>query len=389
MPIQSFYYSEDKQMLNIPSPTGEYAVGTFTYTVHTDREEILAPGTKRLVPVRVYYPVTKDSVEGMSKAKYMSREMADALKKSMHAPINYDKSEAAGENVSNCYENAPKIEGKKFPLIMFNHGLASFREANSFLCIELASHGYVVISVTHPYDAALSELDDGTKIPLHKNSTKKQYEPFLPGAFSVIKLTATKGTNKELAEKFDAIQNKYCQYIQSRIEVWMKDTLSAVDYAKEELADIIDFSYGIGATGHSLGGATAYMLCLYCKEFVCGANLDGALFGNNKGQILRKPFAQISCKTNLNAETRPYIDHTKPVFSALFQKMQHISFSDMKHMIPINAIVGKLDPDLAHEYVCKIHLELFDSYLKRVKDHPELTSCELITIKEYEPDIKV
>ena len=70
-------------MLNIPSPTGEYAVGTFTYTIHTDREEILAPGTKRLVPVRVYYPVTKDSVEGMSKAKYMSREMADALKKAI------------------------------------------------------------------------------------------------------------------------------------------------------------------------------------------------------------------------------------------------------------------------------------------------------------------
>lgn len=373
-------------MLNIPSPTGEYAVGTFTHTIYTDREEILAPGSKRVVPVRVYYPVTKESVEGMSKAKYMSREMAEALKNSMHAPINYDKSDAAGENVSNCYENAPEIDGKRFPLIMFNHGLASFREANSFLCIELASHGYVVIVVTHPYDSALTELDDGTKITMHKNTTKKQYEPFLPGAFSVLKLTATKGTDKELADKFDVIQNKYCKYIQSRVDEWMKDTLSAVDYAKENLNNIIDFSYGIGATGHSLGGATAYMLCLYNNDFVCGANLDGALFGNNKGKILRKPFAQFSCKTNLKAETRPYIDHTKPVFGVLFQKMQHISFSDMKHMIPIKAIVGKLDPDLAHEYVCKIHLELFDSYLKKTKDHPELKGCEMITIKEYQPD---
>lgn len=373
-------------MLNIPSPTGEYAVGTFTHTIYTDREEILAPGSKRVVPVRVYYPVTKESVEGMSKAKYMSKEMAEALKKSMHAPINYDKSDAAGENVSNCYENAPEIDGKRFPLIMFNHGLSSFREANSFLCIELASHGYVVIVVTHPYDSALTELDDGTKIAMHKNSTKKQYEPFLPGAFSVLKLTATKGTDKELADKFDVIQNKYCKYIQSRVDEWMKDTLSAVDYAKENLNNIIDFSYGIGAAGHSLGGATAYMLCLYNNDFVCGANLDGALFGNNKGKILRKPFAQFSCKTNLKAETRTYIDHTKPVFGVLFQKMQHISFSDMKHMIPIKAIVGKLDPDLAHEYVCKIHLELFDSYLKKTKDHPELKGCEMITIKEYQPD---
>jgi len=376
-------------MVNKPAPSGEYAVGTFTHTIHTNRDEVLNPGTKRSVPVRVYYPVLKASVEGMSKIKYMSRDIANALKKSMHAPINYDKSEAAGDNFSDCYENAPKIDGMRFPLIMFNHGLASYREANSFLCLDIASHGYVVISVGHPYDASLTELDDGTKLELHKDTMKRQYEPFLPGAISVLKLTKSKGSNRELAERFDVIQNKYCKYVQSRVDEWEKDTLSAVDYAKESLSDIIDFSNGIGATGHSLGGATAYMLCLDHEEFACGLNLDGALFGNNKGKILRKPFAQISCKANLNVETRPYIDHTKPVYSVLFQKMQHIAFSDMKHMIPIKAIVGGLDADLAHEYVCKIHLELFDSYLKKTKDHPELKSCDMVTIKEYQPDVKV
>ena len=94
-------------MVKRPAPTGEYAVGTFTHTIYTDREEVLCPGTKRIVPVRVYYPVTKASVEGMDKIKYMSREMAEALKKTLHAPINYDKSDAAGDNVSDCYENAP------------------------------------------------------------------------------------------------------------------------------------------------------------------------------------------------------------------------------------------------------------------------------------------
>ena len=271
-------------MVNKPAPSGEYAVGTFTHTIHTDREEVLNPGTKRSVPVRVYYPVLKASVEGMSKIKYMSRDIANALKKSMHAPINYDKSDAAGDNFSDCYENAPKIEGMRFPLIMFNHGLASYREANSFLCLDLASHGYVVISVGHPYDASLTELDDGTKIELHKDTMKRQYEPFLPGAISVLKLTKSKGTDRELADRFDAIQNKYCKYVQSRVDEWEKDTLSAVDYAKENLSDIIDFSNGIGATGHSLGGATAYMLCLDHEEFACGLNLDGALFGNNKGK---------------------------------------------------------------------------------------------------------
>ena len=375
-------------MVNRPAPTGEYAVGTFTHTIYTDREEVLCPGTKRIVPVRVYYPVTKASAQGMDKIKYMSREMAEALKKTLHAPINYDKSDAAGDNVSDCYENAPKIEGKKFPLIMFNHGLASYREANSFLCIDLASHGYVVISVTHPYDSSLTELDDGTKIDMHKDTLKRQYEPFLPGAVKVIGLTKAKASDRELAGRFDVIQNKYCKYIQSRVDEFIKDTLCAVDYAKENLSDIIDFSKGIGAAGHSLGGATAFMLCLGNDEFVCGANLDGALFGNNKGKILRKPFVQMSCKTNRNAETRVYVDHTKPVFGVLFDKMQHVGFSDIKHMVPVKMITGGLDPDLMHEYVCKLHLELFDSYLKKTKDHPELKSCGMITIKEYQPDIE-
>ena len=375
-------------MVKRPAPTGEYAVGTFTHTIYTDREEVLFSGTKRIVPVRVYYPVTKASVEGMDKIKYMSREMANALKKTMHAPINYDKSDAAGDNVSDCYENAPKIEGKKFPLIMFNHGLASYREANSFLCIDLASHGYVVISVTHPYDSSLTELDDGTRIDMHKDTLKRQYEPFLPGAVKVIGLTKAKASDRELADRFDEIQNKYCNYIQSREDEWIKDTLCAVDYAKESLSDIIDFSKGIGAAGHSLGGATAFMLCLENDEFVCGANLDGALFGSNKGKILRKPFVQMSCKTNRNAETRVYVDHTKPVFGVLFDKMQHIGFSDIKHMVPVKMITGGLDADLMHEYVCKLHLELFDSYLKKTKDHPELKSCGMITIKEYQPDIE-
>lgn len=374
-------------MVNKPAPSGEYAVGTFTHTIHTDREEVLNPGTKRSVPVRVYYPVLKASAEGMSKIKYMSRDIANALKKSMHAPINYDKSDAAGDNFSDCYENAPKIEGMRFPLIMFNHGLASYREANSFLCLDLASHGYVVISVGHPYDASLTELDDGTKIELHKDTMKRQYEPFLPGAISVLKLTKSKGTDRELADRFDAIQNKYCKYIMSRVGEWVKDTLCAVDYAKESLSDIIDFSNGIGAAGHSLGGATAFMLCLDNEEFACGANLDGALFGNNKGKILRKPFVQISCKTNIKAETRPRIGHTKTVYHVLFEKMQHIAFSDLKHMIPIKAIVGKLDPDFMHENVCKIHLELFDSYLKKTKDHPELKSLDMMKVTEYQPDI--
>lgn len=374
-------------MNNKPLPTGGYAVGTFTYTVYNDRDEVLVPGTKRSLSARVYYPVLKEKVEGMDKVRYMSRNIAEGLKKFMHAPIDYDKFEASGENISECYQNAERIPGVKFPLIIFSHGLCSYREANSFLCIDLASHGYVVISVGHPYDASCTELDDGTSIFFLKELSKKQYDPFISGAVNVMKLTKAKGTDRELAERFDELQKKYCGMLRGRVSEWKKDTLAVVNYAKENLTDLIDFDMGIAAAGHSLGGATAFELCLDYPEFVCGVNIDGALFGNNKGKILDKPFLQLSCKANVNVQTRTYIDHKKPVYKAVFDKMQHAFFSDMKHMMKPSVISGKLDQDVMHENVCKLCLEFFDTYQKKIKEHPEFTSNEAVTITEYEPDI--
>lgn len=147
-----------------PKPTGEYAVGTFTYTVYNDRAEVLEGHQEemRSVAARVYYPISKESVPA-EKEKYMSREVAAALQGAYMVPIPYDNIEKNGENVSECFRDVPRIPGKKFPLILYNHGYQSFREGNSYLCIELASHGFVVICVTHSYEALLCEFDDGVE----------------------------------------------------------------------------------------------------------------------------------------------------------------------------------------------------------------------------------
>lgn len=369
----------------LPVPTGEYAVGTLTYTVKDDREEVLAPGTMRSVAARVYYPVLKESVEGFPRTVALSDNMIKGFKDAFMVAPNFKKDPEA--NLSACYADAEKIPGKKFPLIMFNPGHNSYREGNSFLCIELASHGYVVICVAHSMEAMCTEFDDGTAVFFDKSISKKMYQPMLGGIMAMYKLTKASGTDEELAKRFDEVQRKYCTFMMKRLPEWVKDTEAALEYAKQHLTDLIDFDQGIGAAGHSFGGDTAYALCARDKRFVCGINMDGALFGDYTEDVLTKPFMQISCKDNASVATRVYVRHTKPVYRVLFKDMRHMGFADAKHMIPMKSVVGKLDPDVMHENLCRCHLEFFDAYLKKIKEEPQIRSNEAITVSVCDPDL--
>ena len=369
-----------------PKPTGEYAVGTFTYTIYNDRKEILPAGGMRNIAARVYYPVNKENVVGLPKSEALSPIMIQGFKACFHVAPDFTNNPEA--NLSECYKDAPRISGKKFPLIMFNHGYNSFREGNSLLCIELVSHGYVIISVAHSYEALCTEFDDGT-FNLSDKKNSKLYEPMFAGLIAMFKLVKMKGSDEELARKFDENQKKYCHYMMSRLPEWIKDNEAALDYAKNNLSDLIDFSKGVGATGHSFGGNTAYALCARNQDFVCGINIDGALFGDYTNDIQTKPFMHISCKSNEKAAARAFLRHAKPVYKVLFKDMQHIGFSDSKYTMAGNPAVGKLDADVMHKNLCKCHLEFFDTFLKKQKSEPEISDNEAVKISVYEPDMNM
>ncbi len=371
--------------VNIPKPTGKYAVGTFTYTVKDDREEVMAPGTMRSVASRVYFPVLKESVEGLKKSIALSDNMIKGFKNVYKVAPDFKKNPEM--NLSECYNDAAMISGERFPLIMFNHGFNSYREGNSFLCIDLASHGYVVISVAHSMEGLCTEFDDGSCVFFDKSITKKQYQPMLGGALAMYKLMKARGTDKELAEKFDEVQNKYSKFLKDRLPEWVKDCEASLEYAKKNLSDLIDFEKGVGVSGHSMGGDTAYALCSRNDDFVCGINLDGAYFGDYTNDVQTKPFMQVSCKDNEYVVTRAYIRHTEPVYKVFFRDMKHIGFSDAKYMLPLKSMVGKLEPDLLHENLCKCHLEFFDAYLKGEKESPEIKNNDVVTVSVYGPDM--
>ena len=360
-----------------PTPTGEYKVGTFTFSLYGDRS----------IACRMFYPVTPDAATGCNKPRYMSREVCKGISKTMMMPISYNKIEKQGGNFMECYENAPHIEGKKFPLIVFSHGAGSYRESNSFMCIDIASHGYVVLCIAHPVVAACVEYDNGSFEYAVKNLTFKTYQPFFKGAMTLSKFLKKKGTDEELAAEFDEFQKTYCGFLREHLPLWMEDSRRAAAYAEENLSYMIDFDKGIGVTGHSFGGITAYALCQNDPKFTCGINLDCITVGDYNGKVLDKPFMQISCPANLCTQTKIFLNHTKSVYSVVMKDMEHLGLTDMKFAISSKKLVGALPPEAAHENLCKCHLEFFDTYLKKLKDRPALTDNGVITVKEYAPDV--
>lgn len=341
--------------------TGDYAVGTETFTViDNTRTEVLGPGEgPRKIAVRVYYPTDKAGVAGLEKADVLSDKKLKAIKKMYHAKVKDPAMLKA-----DYYEKVPFVENQKFPLIIYNHGYTGYVECNTFLCCQLASNGYIVASVGHAYEAVENDYDDGSFDLYDTNINKIMCDNKKKMTRDQKQLMKEKGTPEELAAKFDVFQKEHCQYIFSRISEWAQDTIQAVDALKTRYADWIDFSKGIGATGHSLGGATAYYLCHYEEEFSCGINIDGSVFGEYDGLVMKKPFMQICCREIYNLVTRSLIATEAPVQCEIFDGMKHPGFTDAKFYIPFKMFMGKMPPIEMHERLSRLHLEFFEKYLK-------------------------
>ena len=73
-------------------------------------------GGMRNVAARVYYPVLRESVKGLTKAVALSDNMLKGLKDTFKVVPDFRKNPES--NLTECYLNANRIPGKKFPLLV-------------------------------------------------------------------------------------------------------------------------------------------------------------------------------------------------------------------------------------------------------------------------------
>ena len=59
---------------------------------------------------------------------------------------------------------APAATPARFPVILFQHGYTGLPSSHTALMEDLASHGWAVLNLIHPYEATGAMLADGTVV---------------------------------------------------------------------------------------------------------------------------------------------------------------------------------------------------------------------------------
>lgn len=164
-------------------------------------------------------------------------------------------------------KKAPLSPDRRWPLVVFSHGMGCSRFAYSRICTDIASHGFIVAATEHrDGSAALSfSMERGEKIWVqHRRIQEGEKEYSIRNKqlkFRIAEVVRTLNLMEEL--------NKG-----SNITNVLEDSK---DY------DLTMFKNGMNVqqpilSGHSYGGATTMMTLAQDKRFKQGVVLDGWLF---------------------------------------------------------------------------------------------------------------
>jgi predicted dienelactone hydrolase len=141
--------------LTLPPPTGRYRIGTTSlHLVDPSRPDPWVPSQRvRELMIQFWYPA--GAVDGYRRAPYMTPRTARAYERSQGLP-------ALNWPVMAAHLNAPvRQRGHGWPVVLYSHSLGGERAETTSLVEDLASHGYIVVTIDHIHDAGVVELPDG------------------------------------------------------------------------------------------------------------------------------------------------------------------------------------------------------------------------------------
>jgi dienelactone hydrolase len=330
--------------LSLPPPTGPAKVGVVTaHLVDRSRPDPwVADERVRELMISVWYPAR--SVRGHQRAGWVTPGVA--------ARINPPDSGFALP-VTHGHVNAPPAAGRH-PVILYSPGFGVERTSGTALIEDLASHGYVVVTIDHTHDANLVEFPDGRI------------------ATNAIPPPATPADEERLLNRV--------------LDVRVTDTRFVLDQLRKmPLARTMDLSR-VGMFGHSMGGAASAGTMLADRRVKAGLNLDGSFIGPVQDAGLDRPFLLMGSQSHDGEQdetwTRTWNNLRGKRYWIELEGSAHLSFSDFQVLLPqlglppdqVEPAVGTIDGERSVAIQRTYVRAFFDRHLRhrdgRLLDRP-------------------
>ncbi|MHA7960660.1 alpha/beta hydrolase family protein [Streptomyces sp. L500] len=249
--------------VRLPEPTGPFPVGTTTrHLVDTSREDPWHPGHgHREVMVGFWYPAAHAGWRTAARtAPHMERRAAAHFgSPGGSGHLGYRVPAGAVDwaaTTTHARVDAPVARGAGVrPVVLYSAGLGDPRTWNTSLVEDLASRGYVVVTVDHTYDSSEVALPGG-----------RLARSVLPG------LAAKRGTDPG-------------RVLRKAMKARVDDTRFVLDRLGDHkrrlslphgLAAAMDLRR-VGMVGHSAGGFTALQAMHDDRRIRAAVNMDGTM----------------------------------------------------------------------------------------------------------------
>ncbi|MDX3386969.1 dienelactone hydrolase family protein [Streptomyces niveiscabiei] len=332
-----------------PEPSGRYAVGTrvVQWTDPHRAETFTAdPSDRRTVVVQLWYPARK-SPAGARRAQYLGRTeheariVSDALARQVGVP-GFLMDGVPRARTRSVFD-APVAGGSgRFPVVLFSPGSGGVRTQNTAWAEELASHGYVVAALDHPYDSAAVVLADGRTLRGRTAST------------------GDRAKDDVLAAEWTAVRAADLSFVLTQLGHHLTGPLSErLDTGR------------VAVTGHSLGGAAALQAARRDGRFDAVVDLDGYPHGPASPPLRRPTLALTQAITpDTDPQYLPRLTEALRSGAATSYRLTvpgaaHLTFMDGPlYLPPVPSIIGSLGRAESPRVVAAITLAFLDSTLR-------------------------
>lgn len=332
-------------VVTLPAPDGPHAVGVASFNLidaSRDEMEFGEPGRPREIYVQAWYPAVVPQNEAALEPRSLWAELSRPPV--LNVIFGYLRGIA-----THSYEGlALSPERESYPAIVFSPSLGGIAEQNTLLMEHLASHGYIVLAVTHPYFGAFMARSDGTGVGTSAEVMEAMSEQGAVDLAEIMARAERAATPIERARIRLEYFDRGAQLTEF-IDTWVRDLQQVLDALTNSrglpvvLAGHVDVSR-IGLMGMSYGGGAVTALCREDARCRAAVNLDGGLWGERKLEPMTVPYLAVTSPPNADFFEHDLLTSEAPFYAITVAGVEHTNFMDVSVLAPVLEWLGVLGP---------------------------------------------